>query len=206
MDLKLQSFAGKKSKGNITVSDTLFDREYNESVVHQVVTAYLAGGRSGTHAQKTRSEVRGGGRKPFAQKGSGRARAGTIRSPLWRSGGITFAAKNRDYSQKVNRKMYRSAICIILSELRRKDALIIVDKVELDTPKTKDLLAKTAGLGVDNVLIVTENAAGNLALASRNLYDVAATDAAHVNPVALLRFDKIVISEDSVRKLEESLV
>lgn len=205
MDLKLQSFAGKKSKGNITVSDTLFDREYNESVVHQVVTAYLAGGRSGTHAQKTRSEVRGGGRKPFAQKGSGRARAGTIRSPLWRSGGITFAAKNRDYSQKVNRKMYRSAICIILSELRRKDALIIVDKVELDTPKTKDLLAKTAGLGVDNVLIVTENAAGNLALASRNLYDVAATDAAHVNPVALLRFDKIVISEDSVRKLEESL-
>lgn len=206
MDLKLQSFAGKKSKGNITVSDTLFDREYNESVVHQVVTAYLAGGRSGTHAQKTRSEVRGGGRKPFAQKGSGRARAGTIRSPLWRSGGITFAAKNRDYSQKVNRKMYRSAICIILSELRRKDALIIVDKVELDTPKTKDLLVKTAGLGVDNVLIVTENAAGNLALASRNLYDVAATDAAHVNPVALLRFDKIVISEDSVRKLEESLV
>ena len=205
MDLKLQSFAGKKSKGNITVSDTLFDREYNESVVHQVVTAYLAGGRSGTHAQKTRSEVRGGGRKPFAQKGSGRARAGTIRSPLWRSGGITFAAKNRDYSQKVNRKMYRSAICIILSELRRKDALIIVDKVELDTPKTKDLLVKTAGLGVDNVLIVTENAAGNLALASRNLYDVAATDAAHVNPVALLRFDKIVISEDSVRKLEESL-
>jgi len=205
VDLKLQSFAGKKSKGNITVSDTLFDREYNESVVHQVVTAYLAGGRSGTHAQKTRSEVRGGGRKPFAQKGSGRARAGTIRSPLWRSGGITFAAKNRDYSQKVNRKMYRSAICIILSELRRKDALIIVDKVELDTPKTKDLLVKTAGLGVDNVLIVTENAAGNLALASRNLYDVAATDAAHVNPVALLRFDKIVISEDSVRKLEESL-
>jgi large subunit ribosomal protein L4 len=204
VDLKLQSFNGKKA-GKITVSDAVFDRDYNESLVHQVVTAYLAGSRSGTHAQKTRSEVRGGGRKPFAQKGSGRARAGTIRSPLWRSGGATFAAKNRDYSQKVNRKVYRSAICTILSELRRKDSLIIVDKVDLDTPKTKDFLAKTAALGLENALIVSENAAGNLALASRNLYDIAATDAAHVNPVALLRFEKVVMSEDSVRKLEESL-
>ncbi len=205
MDLQLQSFDGGKA-GNITVSDAVFDREYNESMVHQVVTAYLAGARSGTHAQKTRSEVRGGGRKPFAQKGSGRARAGTIRSPLWRSGGTTFAAKPRDYSQKVNRKVYRSALCVILSELRRKDALVIVDKVDLDTPKTKDLLAKTKALGITNALIVSENAAGNLDLASRNLYDIAATDVAHVNPVALLRFDKVVISEDSVRKLEESLV
>lgn len=204
MDLKLQSFDGKKA-GNIAVSDAIFDREYNESMVHQVVTAYLAGARSGTHAQKTRSEVRGGGRKPFAQKGSGRARAGTIRSPLWRSGGATFAAKPRDYSQKVNRKVYRNAVCAILSELRRKDALVLVDKVELDSPKTKSLLAKTEALGLKNVLIVTENAAGNLALASRNLYDIAATDAAHVNPVALLRFEKVVMSEDSVRKLEESL-
>ncbi|MDH5592204.1 MAG: 50S ribosomal protein L4 [Gammaproteobacteria bacterium] len=204
MDLQLQSFDGSKS-GNITVSDAVFDREYNESLVHQVVTAYMAGARSGTHAQKTRSEVSGGGRKPFAQKGSGRARAGTIRSPLWRSGGTTFAAKPRDYSQKVNRKVYRNALCTILSELRRNDALVIVDKVELDTPKTKDLLAKTGALGVKNALIVSENAAGNLALASRNLYDIAATDAAHVNPVALLRFEKVVMSEDSVRKLEESL-
>ncbi|PHS68133.1 MAG: 50S ribosomal protein L4 [Methylophaga sp.] len=204
MDLKLESFDGKKAK-KISVSDALFDREYNQALVHQVVTAHLAGARSGTHAQKTRSEVRGGGRKPFAQKGSGRARAGTIRSPLWRSGGQTFAAKNRDYSQKVNRKMYRSALCTILSELRRNDALIVVDKVELDTPKTKDLLAKTNALGLTNVLIVTENAAGNLDLASRNLYNIAATDAAHVNPVALLRFEKVMMSEDSVRKLEESL-
>lgn len=203
MDLQLQSFDGKSS-GNITVSDVLFDREYNESLVHQVVTAYLAGARSGTHAQKTRSEVRGGGRKPFAQKGSGRARAGTIRSPLWRSGGTTFASKNRDYSQKVNRKMYRNAVCSILSELRRNESLIVVDKVELETAKTKDLLSKTKALGLTNALIVTENAAGNLALASRNLYDIAATDAAHVNPVALLRFEKIVMSEDSIRKLEES--
>jgi large subunit ribosomal protein L4 len=204
VDLQLQSFDGKTA-GNITVSDALFDREYNESLVHQVVTAYLAGARAGTHAQKTRSEVSGGGRKPFSQKGSGRARAGTIRSPLWRSGGTTFAAKNRDYSQKVNRKMYRSAVASILSELRRQDALIVVDKVELDTPKTKDLLAKAEGLGLSNALIVTENAAGNVALASRNLYDIAATDAAHVNPVALLRFEKVVMSEDSIRKLEETM-
>ena len=204
MDLQLQSFDGAKA-GNITVSEELFDREYNEALVHQVVTAYLAGARSGTHAQKTRSEVRGGGRKPFAQKGSGRARAGTIRSPLWRSGGQTFAAKNRDYSQKVNRKMYRHAVCSILSELRRNDALIVVDKVELETAKTKDLLAKTKALGVSNALIITENAAGNLALASRNLYGISATDAAHVNPVALLRFEKIVMTEESIRKLEESL-
>jgi large subunit ribosomal protein L4 len=203
VDLQLQSFDGKKA-GNITVSDALFDREYNESLVHQVVTAYLAGARSGTHAQKSRSDVSGGGRKPFSQKGSGRARAGTIRSPLWRSGGKTFAATTRDYSQKVNRKMYRSALAVILSELRRNDALIVVDKVEVDSPKTKDLLSKTESLGVSNALIVTENAAGNLALASRNLYDIAATDAAHINPVALLRFEKVVMSEDSIRKLEES--
>jgi len=205
VDLQLQSFDGAEA-GNITVSEAMFDREYNESLVHQVVTAYLAGARAGTHAQKTRSEVSGGGRKPFAQKGSGRARAGTIRSPIWRSGGTTFAAKPRDYSQKVNRKVYRNALCSILSELRRKDSLVIVDKVDLATPKTKDLLAKTDALGVKNALIVTENAAGNLALASRNLYDIAATDAAHVNPVALLRFEKVVMSEDSVRKLEESLL
>jgi len=205
VDIQLQSFDGSKV-GSITVSDALLDREYNESLVHQVVTAYLAGARSGTVAQKTRSEVRGGGRKPFAQKGSGRARAGTIRSPLWRSGGTTFAAKPRDYSQKVNRKVYRNAMCTILSELRRKDALVIVDKIDIDTPKTKDLLAKVSGLGLKNALIVTENAVGNLALASRNLYNLAATDATHINPVALLRFEKVVISEDSVRKLEESLL
>jgi large subunit ribosomal protein L4 len=203
VDLQLQSFDGK-SAGNISVSDALFDREYNESLVHQVVTAYLAGARAGTHAQKSRSDVSGGGRKPFSQKGSGRARAGTIRSPLWRSGGKTFAATNRDYSKKVNRKMYRSALAVILSELRRNDALIVVDKVDVDSPKTKDLLSKTESLGVSNALIVTENAAGNLALASRNLYDIAATDAAHINPVALLRFEKVVMSEDSIRKLEES--
>ena len=127
MDLQLQSFDGAKA-GNITVSEAMFDREYNESLVHQVVTAYLAGARAGTHAQKTRSEVSGGGRKPFAQKGSGRARAGTIRSPIWRSGGTTFAAKPRDYSQKVNRKVYRNALCSILSELRRNDSLVSLIK------------------------------------------------------------------------------
>jgi large subunit ribosomal protein L4 len=203
VDLQLHSFDGKKA-GSITVSDALLDRDYNEALVHQVVTAFLAGSRAGTHAQKTRSEVSGGGRKPFSQKGSGRARAGTIRSPLWRTGGVTFAAKNRDYSQKVNRKMYRSAISSILSELRRQESLIVVDKFDLDSPKTKDLLSKTQSLGVTNALIISESAAGNLALASRNLYDIAATDVANVNPVALLRFEKVVMSEDSIRKLEES--
>ena len=204
MDLQLQSFDGTQA-GEITVSDAMFDREYNEAMVHQVVTAYLAAARSGTHAQKTRSEVSGGGRKPFAQKGGGRARAGTIRSPLWRSGGTTFAAKPRDYSQKVNRKMYRNAVCSILSELRRRDSLLLVDKVELSSPKTRELLDKTQALGVDNALIVTENYSGNLNLASRNLYAISTTDAAHLNPVAMLRYEKVIISEDSVRKLEESL-
>ena len=205
MDLKLQSFNRDILK-NISISDTLLDCRYNESLVHQVVTAYLATARSGTHAQKTRSEVRGGGRKPFSQKGSGRARAGTIRSPLWRSGGQTFASKNRNYSQKVNRKMYRHAICSILSEIRRKERLIIVDSFVLDTSKTKDLLSKIKFLGLSNVLIITENFMDNIDLASRNLYDIYAIDSANVNPVVLLRFDKIVMSEDSIRKLEEVLV
>ena len=204
MDLQLQSFDGKRVR-EISVSDALLDCKYNESLVHQVVTAHLAGARSGTHAQKTRSEVRGGGRKPFSQKGSGRARAGTIRSPLWRSGGQTFAAKSRNYSQKVNRKMYRHAICSILSELRRKESLIVVDKVDLDTVKTKGLLDKTKALGVSNALIVTENISGNIDLASRNLCNILSTDAAHVNPIVLLRFEKVVMSEDSIRKLEELL-
>ena len=204
MDLQLKAIDGK-AKGKISVSDALFDREYNEALVHQVVTAYLAGGRMGTHAQKTRSEVRGGGRKPFAQKGSGRARAGTIRSPLWRGGGTTFAAKNRDYSQKVNRKMYRSAISTILSELIRKDALVVLDKIELSEPKTKNLLAKTEKLGVTNALIVTESVNENLQLASRNLHNIDSCDVAHVDPVSLLRFEKIVMTEGSIRKLEESL-
>ncbi|RLD08257.1 MAG: 50S ribosomal protein L4 [Chloroflexota bacterium] len=204
MDLQLQAIDGKV-KGSISVSDTLFDREYNEALVHQVVTAYLAGGRMGTHAQKTRSEVRGGGRKPFAQKGSGRARAGTIRSPLWRGGGITFASKNRDYSQKVNRKMYRNAISTILSELIRKDALIVVDKIELSDPKTKGLLAKTVAMGITNALIVTEAVNENLQLASRNLHNIQSYDVTHVDPVSLLRFEKVVMTEESIRKLEESL-
>ncbi len=205
MDLKLQSFDGKMV-GNITISDALLDRKYNEPLVHQVITAYLAGGRSGTHAQKTRSEVRGGGRKPFSQKGSGRARAGTNRSPLWRSGGQTFAAKTRKYGHKVNRKMYRNAVCSILSELRRKEVLVIVDSFDLDTDKTKALLAKVKQLGMSNVLIITEDVAGNIDLASRNLYDISAINAAHINPVVLLRFENVLMTEDSIRKLEKSLV
>jgi large subunit ribosomal protein L4 len=204
MDLKLQAFDGK-AKGNVSVSDVLFDSEYNEALIHQIVTAHLAGARAGTHAQKTRSEVRGGGRKPFAQKGTGRARAGTIRSPLWRGGGTTFASKNRDYSQKVNRKMYRKAMCSILSELRRKDALVILDSIELAEPKTKALLAKIEKLGLSNALLVTDTVNPNLELAARNVYKIHACDVAQLDPVSLLRFEKVVMTEASVRKLEESL-
>ena len=204
MDVKLQSFSGGKA-GKITLSDAVFDCDYNAPLVHQLVTTYLANARSGTHAQKTRSEVRGGGRKPFSQKGSGRARAGTIRSPLWRSGGVTFSSRSKIYSKKINRKVYRGALRAILSELRRRDSLIIVDKIELATKKTKDLLAKITALGLKNALIVSESTTDNLMLASRNLSDIAVTDAAHINPVALLKFDAVMMSEDSVRQLEGSL-
>lgn len=204
MDLQLQEFDGKAAE-KIKVSDALFDKEYNEALVHQVVTAHLAGARRGTHAQKTRSEVRGGGRKPFAQKGSGRARAGTIRSPLWRGGGTTFAAKNRDYSQKVNRKMYRTAICSILSELHRTDALIVVKEITLAEPKTKMLLAQLEGLSLTNALFVTDEVNANLELAARNVYGLQACDVNQMDPVSLLRFNKVVITEASIRKLEESL-
>jgi large subunit ribosomal protein L4 len=202
VDLQLQSFDGKKA-GNITVSDALFDREYNESLVHQVVTAYLAGARSGTHAQKTRSEVSGGGRKPFAQKGSGRARAGTIRSPLWRSGGTTFAAKNRDYSKKVNRKMYRGAMQCILSELVRQERLLIVESFDVDSPKTKGLVSKLAEYGLTEALIVSDKVEENLYLAARNLHKVDVRDIQACDPVSLIAFDKVVMTVEAVKKLEE---
>ncbi len=205
MDVKLQPFDGGKAS-KISIADTVFDRDYNESLVQQLITAYLAGGRSGTHAQKKRSEVRGGGKKPFSQKGGGRARAGTIRSPLWRSGGTVFAKKPRTYTKKINRKVYRGAVCAILSELCRNDSLVIVDKIESETAKTKNLLTKITALGLKNVLLVAESVTENLVLASRNLCDVDVTDVAQLNPVALLKFDVVVISQASVRRLEGSLI
>ena len=153
----------------ISVSDAAFAKDFNESLVHQVVTAYMSGARQGTRAQKTRSEVAGGGKKPWRQKGTGRARAGTIRSPLWRSGGVTFAAKPQSFEQKVNRKMYRAAMRSIFSELVRQERLVVVDDMNVETPKTKAFTAKLSDIGVSNALILSDNVEQNLHLASRNI-------------------------------------
>jgi len=189
----------------IQVSEATFGRDFSEALVHQVVTAYLAGARSGTKAQKTRSEVRGGGRKPWRQKGTGRARAGTIRSPLWRGGGQTFAAKPRDHSQKVNRKMYRGALQAILSELVRQERLIVLDSIDLGTPKTGELLTKLAELGFEKGLIVTPDVDENLYLASRNVPNVYTLDVAGLDPVSLVGADKVIMTVDAVKKIEEWL-
>ena len=197
--------AGGKTKGTLTVSDKAFGREFNEPLVHQVVTAYLAGARSGTHAQKTRSEVRGGGKKPWRQKGTGRARAGTIRSPLWRSGGKIFAARTADYSQKINKKMYRGALCSILSELARQSRLIAVQEFTISAPKTKELLGRLAELGVSEALVVTDKIDVNLALAARNLPHVRVIETAEVDPVSLVRFEKVLMTAGAIKQLEEKL-
>jgi large subunit ribosomal protein L4 len=194
------------SKDSVAVSDATFSREYNEALVHQVVTAYMAGGRQGTVAQKTRSEVSGGGRKPWRQKGSGRARSGTIRSPIWTGGGVTFAAKPRSYEQKVNRKMYRAAMQVILSELVRQERLVVVGEMTAATPKTKELVAKleAEGLG-NNALIVSEEVEQNLYLASRNLPKVEVLDVASVDPVSLVGHEKVVVTVAALKKIEEML-
>ena len=196
---------GNKAAGTVAVSEANFAREYNEALVHQVVTAYLSGARQGTRAQKTRSEVAGGGKKPWRQKGTGRARAGTIRSPIWRSGGVTFAAKPQDHSQKVNRKMYRAAMRSILSELARTDRLMIVEALDVEQPKTKLLVETLKRYGVDNVLIVADNVDKNLYLASRNLHKVDVRDVEGADPVSLIAYDKVMITVDAVKKFEEAL-
>lgn len=189
----------------ISLSDKVFGCDFNQALVHQIVTAYLVGGRAGTKAQKSRSEVSGGGAKPWRQKGTGRARAGTIRSPLWRSGGVTFAAKPRDYKQKVNKKMYRAAIRSILSELVRQKRLIVVEDFSVTSPKTKELLEKLKTLGLSEVLIVTDNLDENLYLAARNLHKVDVRDFISVNPVSLIGFDKVLITQPIIKKFEEML-
>ena len=196
---------GNKAAGTVAVSEANFAREYNEALVHQVVTAYLSGARQGTRAQKTRSEVAGGGKKPWRQKGTGRARAGTIRSPIWRSGGVTFAAKPQDHSQKVNRKMYRAAMRSILSELARTNRLMIVEALDVEQPKTKLLVETLKGYGVDSVLIVADNVDKNLYLASRNLHKVDVRDVEGADPVSLIAYDKVMITVDAVKKFEEAL-
>ncbi len=187
----------------LDVSEKAFGREYNQALVHQVVTAYLAGARAGTKAQKSRSAVRGGGVKPWRQKGTGRARAGSIRSPLWRGGGQAFAASPRDYSQKVNRKMYRGAMAAILSELVRQERLVVVESFSVPAPKTRELVARLRELALDDVLIVSDEADENLYLAARNLYHVGVCDTDTLDPVSLVGFDKVLITVDSLRKLEE---
>ncbi len=190
---------------SMDVSDTVFGQDFNETLVHQVVVAYMAAGRAGTHAQKNRSAVRGGGAKPWRQKGTGRARAGTIRSPLWRGGGKTFAATTRDYSQKVNKKVYRAAIRSILSELVRQDRLVVVENFAVEAPKTRELTGKLKQLDLDKVLIVHEDPDENLYLAARNLPRVDVVDTDIADPVSLVGFDKVLITAAALRQFEERL-
>jgi large subunit ribosomal protein L4 len=205
MELKLTTATGRESKNSVELSDGTFGRDFNETLVHQVVTAYMAAARAGTKAQKTRSQVSGGGIKPFRQKGSGRARAGTIRSPLWRSGGVTFAAVPRSFEQKVNKKMYRAAIRSILSELVRQERLVVVDKFNLEAPKTKQLIEKLKAMALDNVLIVDNVIEDNLFLSARNLPHVDVVQANRVDPVSLVRFEKVIVTTAAVTALEEML-
>src|SRR5690554_2671903 len=195
----------KDAKGALEVSEATFGREFNEALIHQVVVAYAAGARQGTKAQKTRSEVSGGGKKPWRQKGTGRARAGTIRSPIWRSGGTTFAAKPRNHEQKVNKKMYRGAMKSILSELVRQDRLIVVEKFGVETPKTKALVAQLKAMDLNDVLIVTKEVDENLFLAARNLHKVDVRDVQGLDPVSLIAFEKVLMTADAVKQIEEVL-
>jgi len=199
MDLNLQG-------GNsLQVSDAVFGVDYKEALVHQVVTAYMAAARSGTKAQKNRSAVSGGGIKPFRQKGTGRQRQGTIRSPIMRKGGVTFAAQPRSYAQKVNKKMYRGALRSILSELVRQDRLVVVESFALSAPKTKELVGKLSDLALDDVLVITAQADENLILASRNLYHVDVRDVEQLDPVSLVGYEKLLMTSDALKKIEEQL-
>lgn len=199
MKLKMQD------EGSVDVADAAFGADFNEPLVHQVVTAFLAGGRSGTKAQKNRSAVRGGGSKPWRQKGTGRARAGTIRSPIWVGGGRTFAAKPRSYKQKVNRKMYRAALRSVFSELVRQERLVIVESLEMKAPKTKELAQLLKKHELDDVLIVNEAFDENVFLSARNLKNVGICDASSIDPVVLMRFDKVLITLPALKLIEERL-
>jgi len=191
--------------GSLEVSDDAFGAKFNEALIHQVVTAYMAAGRAGTKAQKTRAEVRGGGRKPHAQKGSGRARAGTIRGPIWVGGGRAFAAKPRDYTQKVNRKMYQAAMRSVFSELVRQDRLVVVDAIPMAKPKTKDLVKYLQGFNLGKVLILVEEGQDNLRLSARNLPAVEVIDVRELNPVSLVRFEKVLATSAAVKAVAERL-
>ncbi len=197
MDIQLH-----QSSEKLSVADTVFGADYNEALIHQVVTAYLAGGRAGTKAQKSKAMVSGGGKKPYKQKGTGQARAGSIRSPLWRGGGKTFAAVPRDHSQKVNKKMYRGAIRSIISELNRQGTLMVADSFTVEAAKTKSLVAMLDKVGSNDILIVTDSLDHNLFLSARNLHRVDVVDVNGINPVSLLSFKTVLLTTPAVKKLE----
>ena len=204
MELNIATPQG--AKGTLAVSEVAFGKEFNQDLVHQAVVAYMAASRQGSKAQKTRSDVSGGGKKPWRQKGTGRARAGTIRSPIWRTGGVTFAARPRDYEQKLNKKMYRAALRCIVSELHRQDRLVVVEEFDLDAPKTKGLVQKLAQYDISKALIVSEEVSENLYLASRNLHKVDVRDVQAIDPVSLVDAEKVVFTVAAIKKLEEALV
>jgi len=201
MELAVVTADGKKDK-DLSVSEQTFAAKFNEALIHQVVVAYQAGARSGTRAQKNRSAVRGGGSKPYRQKGTGRARAGTIRSPIWRGGGKIFPARTQDFSQKVNRKMYRSAMRSILSELARQGRLLVCDDFKVDAPKTKEFVAKLKKLGMDDALIVTDALDENLLLAARNVFKVEISDVQGLNPLVLIGHEKVMMTSAAVKQVD----
>ncbi|MBL4647994.1 MAG: 50S ribosomal protein L4 [Gammaproteobacteria bacterium] len=206
MELALYKFGSSEATSQtISVSETIFDREFNEALVHQVVVALQAGARQGSRGQKNRSDVSGGGKKPWRQKGTGRARAGTTRGPLWRSGGVTFAAQPQDHSQKINRKMYRAALRSISSEKYRQGHLIAIESATLEQPKTKLLQSQLAMLNIKDVLIVTDEVNENLYLSSRNLLNVDACDVVAMDPVSVIGYEKVVMTAAAIKKIEEML-
>lgn len=207
MEIQIQIQNGQSQAGTVEVSEQVFAADFNEALVHQVVTAYLADMRAGTKAQKTRSEVSGGGKKPWRQKGSGRARAGSIRSPLWRGGGVTFAAKPRSYTQKVNRKMYRAALRSIFSELLRQDRLMVIPSFHLEDHKTKGFLNKASEMNFgEHFLMIVGELDVNTYFAARNLPNVLVIDVASINPVSLIKYNKVIIEESALNEINEWLL
>lgn len=205
MGLQVPALNEQDSAGQLEVPEAVFGQSFNETLVHQLVTKYLAGARAGTKAQKTRSDVSGGGAKPWRQKGTGRARSGTTRSPVWRTGGVTFAARPRSYEQKLNKKMYRVGVRSILSELLRQDRLVVSADIMPITPKTKELSVKLKNIDAKRILIITDSVDENLALASRNIPYVEVIEAVNLSPVLLVSADKVIVTPDALKKIEECL-
>ena len=200
--MKIELLSSTKNQ-DINISDNAFSKDFNESLVHQAVVSFMAGSRQGTSKQKTRSEVRGGGKKPYRQKGTGRARAGTIRSPLWRGGGVTFAATPRDYSKKINKKMYRAAIRSIFSELLRQGRLVAIEQPVLEKPKTKEIANFLKEFSLSKVLIITDELDVNLYLSARNIPNVDIITVREINPVNLLKAQKVAVTAGAFKKIEE---